>query len=382
MIEARRPLIAALLVALWPGVVPAAICDVTYRSQPGDTLQSVAERHYGDARHWRWIEMADPGTMTGPEVPPGTDLFLPCRGDAAAGIAEPAPGSAAVRMALPDGPESTESDANGPDPKGSGPDGFDPGMAGTAPVPRADLVLLTAGDYMPFADRAWTRQGLAVELVTAALELAPSPVSFEIAWEDDRSRHMFPLLDEKRHDMGFPWVAPDCAAQPELRECAGFHYSAPLMDLPVMLFKRADAALSWDGQGDLAGARLCRPKGFFTHDLDRADRRWLSEGTVSLMRPATAETCFEALMAGEVDAVTVDVFLGAAKIVSMGLRGRVVPIDTPLSRETLHVVISKTHPRGTAHLYRVNAGLEALRASGRHTEIVARHLEIFWDRLK
>lgn len=86
-------------------------------------------------------------------------------------------------------------------------------------------------------------------------------------------------------------------------------------------------------------------------------------------------------MSGEVDAATFNVFLGASKIVAMGLRGQVVPLEMPLSREALHVVISKRHWRGTTHLYRVNAGLEALRASGRYGEIVSRHLEVFWGQL-
>ena len=54
----------------------------------------------------------------------------------------------------------------------------------------------------------------------------------------------------------------------------------------------------------------------------------------------------------------------------------------PLSRESLHVIISKTHWRGTTHLYRINAGLGALRDSGRYNEIVSRHLELFWEQVK
>jgi len=94
------------------------------------------------------------------------------------------------------------------------------------------------------------------------------------------------------------------------------------------------------------------------------------------------EACFEEVMAGRADAATFNVFLGGTKIVRMGLRGKIVPVEKPLSRETLHVVISKTHWRGTTHLYRLNAGLDALRASGRYNEIVSKHLEIFWGQLK
>lgn len=342
-----------------------AICDVTYKVQAGDTLLTVAERHYGDAQRWTLIYYANQSLLSGQNVPPGTDLYIPC----AAGIAapEPEPAPAAPVEAAPAAPEPE------PDPV--------PAAAPTA-APRAELMLLTGGNYMPFADRAWPEQGLAVELVSAALEASPSPVDFELDWEDDWGRHLFPLLDEKQSDMGFPWVKPDCAATPEAPRCSQFHYSDALMDLPIMLFTQAESDLTYESDADIAGLRLCRPGGLFTHDLDRAGRNWLSEGVIDLMQPATPEACFEALVSGEVDAVSVNVFLGAAKIVSMGLRGRVVPLDTPLSRETLHVVISKTHPRGTTHLYRINAGLAALRDSGQYNEIVSRHLETFWDRLK
>lgn len=356
---------------LLPGAA-VAICDVTYKAQAGDTLPAVAERHYGDAQLWSLIYDANQDVLSDQQVAPGTDLYIPCAG-ATPGTA-PVPADAPQDMAVAPASEDDPGIALDPTPAPAP----DPDMPSG---PRADLVLLTGGNYMPFADRAWPQQGLAVELVAAALRASPAPVEFEVLWEDDWSRHLFPLLDEKRRDMGFPWVKPDCAATPEAARCSQFHYSEPLMDLPMILFKRSHGDFVYESDTDLAGRRLCRPEGFLTHDLDRADRRWLSEGVIELVRPPTAEACFEALMAGEVDAVTVNVFLGAAKVVSMGLRGRVVPIDTPLSRETLHVVISKTHPRGTTHLYRVNAGLAALRESGQYNEIVTRHMEIFWERL-
>ncbi|MEP6068335.1 MAG: ABC transporter substrate-binding protein, partial [Paracoccaceae bacterium] len=75
-------------------------------------------------------------------------------------------------------------------------------------------------------------------------------------------------------------------------------------------------------------------------------------------------------------------FLGAQKLHAMDLLGTIVPIDRPLSIQGLHVVISKTHWRGTSHLYRFNAGLRALKESDRYREIVNRHLSLFWDEVK
>jgi len=331
----------AALTLMAPGAA-LALCDVTYKVQPGDTLFSVAEIHYGDREKWSLIFYANQAALGGAaQINPGQDIYVPCPAEDVKPVAAP-----------------------------------------SAPTVEAELTLLTGSNYAPFTDKSWPEQGLATELVNAALAVAPSPVEYAIAWEDDWEQHLFPLLDSKTYDMGFPWIRPDCEARPDHQTCASFHFSDPLMDVPIMLFKRQGSSFDYAVDADIGGARLCRPRGYSVDDLDRTDRRWLSDAVVTLIQPESPEACFEALMAGDVDAVSVDVFLGATKIVAMGLRGRAVPVDTPLSREQLHVIISKSHWRGTTHLYRINAGLAALRESGAYDEIVERHLQIFWDQLK
>lgn len=332
---------AVMLGLMMPGAA-RALCDVTYKVQPGDTLTTIAGAHYEAPDQWMLIYYANQAVLAGQlqDLVAGRDIYIPCP----------------TQTPAPDDKPLLQSDA--------------------------ELTLLTAGSDAPFADQDWPGGGMVTELINAALELSPSPVPYEIVWEADRGQHLEPLLGQKRYDMGFPWIKPDCAMVPEQALCTGFHFSDPVMDLPVMLFRRADGDFVYSRDDDLLGKRLCRPAGRFTHDLDRAGRRWLAQGQIVLLQPDTSEECFALLMAGEVDAVSLDVFEGAAKIVAMGLRGRVVPVDQPLSREALHAVISKTHWRGTTHLYRLNAGLAKLRESGRYAEILQRHLAIFWEELK
>ena len=333
--------LAVLVATLAPGMA-AALCDVTYRVQSGDRLFSIAEAHYEDREKWTLIYYSNQGSLSGGagQVTAGIDLFIPCPVN------------------------NLEADAT--------------------PLRQADaeMTLLTGGNYAPFTDQNWPGNGMATELVNAALEMTPAPVPYAIAWEDDWAQHLDPLLSQKSYDMGFPWLRPDCEATPANERCVGFHFSEPLMDLPIMLFVRADSDLTYERDEDILGKTLCRPDGYFTHDLDRADRRWISEDRITFVQADSPEACFEEVMAGRADAATFNVFLGGTKIVRMGLRGKIVPVEKPLSRETLHVVISKTHWRGTTHLYRLNAGLDALRASGRYNEIVSKHLEIFWGQLK
>lgn len=317
-------------------------CNVDYQVQGRDTLFSIAEAHYGDIDKWALIYYANQDKLAGAflELTPGQVLRVPC----------PAGDTRADATPL----------------RQSG----------------AQMTLLTGGNYAPFTDQDWPGGGLITELINAALELAPQPVPYEIVWEDDWSKHLFPLLDEKRYDMGFPWLKPDCQAEPDNERCANFHFSEPLFLLPIMLFKQRGSDFTYESDADILGKTLCRPKGYFTHDLDRPGRRWLTDRKITLVQADTPDACFALLVTGKVDLVTVNLFLGADKIVALKLRDQVEALERPLSEEGLYVIISKRHWRGTTLLYRLNAGVAALRDSGRYKDIVAKHLEIFWQRLE
>ncbi|UWQ78501.1 transporter substrate-binding domain-containing protein [Leisingera sp. S132] len=317
-----------------------AICDVDYVAQPGDSLFTIAETHYGDRNRWTMVYYANQKLLAGATVLPGRKLFIPCITGATAPDATP------LRQE------------------------------------KAELTLLTGSGYGPFTDRGLPGQGMVTELINAALELAPAPVSYSVSWEDDWSKHLFPMLDKKEFDMGFPWLKPDCAAEPGNERCVKFHFSEPVMTMPIMLFVRAGGGFEYTADTDVEGKTLCRPAGYFTHDLNRPDRRWLAEEKIGLVQPATPADCFRMVADGQVDAAAVNLFLGANTIVAENLRDTVVPLEKPLSEEGLHVVISKRHWRGTTHLYRINAGLQKLRDSGRFEEIMSRHLELFWAQLQ
>ncbi len=334
---------ALLLGAGFAAPLQAQTCDTTYTTAEGDTFFSLAETHYGDLEKWSLIYYANQAMSLSAQVaiPAGSELYIPC---------------------LP-----------GAEPR-----------ADATPLQRADAELrfLTGSNYAPFTDKTWPGEGLITELVNAIMEETPNPVPYAVEWQDDWSEHLFPLLDEGKYDMGFPWLKPDCAADPANERCANFHFSDPLFEMPIQLFVKADADFVFDSDADVEGKILCRPKGYYTHDLDANGRNWIKEGKITLITPDSPDACFEALLTGEVDAVPENLFLGAAKIKAMGLRGKVKPLERPLSTETLHVIVSKKHWRGTTFLYRINAGLAAAKAKGRYDEIVTRHLAVFMEGLQ
>lgn len=336
--------VAALVAAGGIGAAHAQDCNATRVVSPGDTVFSIAQETYGDHEKWSLIFLANQEVLeaTTFKLEPGAELFIPC-----------APGQK---------PKATE--------------------AVVVPQEDVDVKLLTGSNYSPFTDRSWSNNGMVTELVTAAFESSPDPVTFSISWEDDWSKHLFPSLDDKSFDMGFPWYKPDCDKNRAHERCANFHFSDPLVDVLILLFVDQDRKFAFDTDADLEGKTLCRPAGFFTHDLERDGREWLSKELVDLVVADSSDECFDMLVAGTVDAVSVNVFLGATKIHEMGLRGKVVPLERPVSVQGLHVLISKQHWRGTTHLYRFNAGLAALKSSDRYNEIVSRHLALFWDRIQ
>lgn len=322
---------AALALGL-PGMAQA-VCDVAYRVQPGDTLASIAAGHYGDEAQWTAIYYAnialiDAGTR---QALPGAELYVPC------------------------------------------PPGHDAPPA--APLPqtaKAELTLIAVQDDPPFADRPWPGGGMLAELVGAALDAAPDPLEHRTIWDSARADAQAALLAGDGPDIGIGWARPDCVAAPRDALCAGFHFSDPLAEVPVMVFARTGRGSVQGGADGMRVPTLCIPENAPLHDTGGIGR-----DAATLIRPATAEACLEQVMTGAADAAVLNLFLGATKIAAMGLRGQIVPQDPPLAHQTLHAVIPKAHWRGTALLYRVNAGLEALRMSGRRDAITARHMAVF-----
>jgi polar amino acid transport system substrate-binding protein len=338
----RAALVGAVMGAGTFGAAAQDCPDLTHIVSAGDTLFDIAGEYYDDQRQWSALYYSNQNILDGGkmfDIPAGTQIKVPCL----------------------------------------------PGVNRAEPTPLlqddAQIRLITGGNYAPFTDQDWPGNGMAFELVNAALEASPNAVPYSIRWENDWSQHLFPLLDEKEYDMGFPWLRPDCAADRTNERCANFHFSEPLVELLILLFTTRDAPFAFDSDADILGKRLCRPEGYFTHDLDRADRKWLTEAQITLVQPADPDACFAMLMRGEVDAVTLNEFTGWTKVHELGLSQLVVAKDRPLSVESLHVLISKKHWRGTTHLYRFNAGLEALKKTKRYDQIVAKHLGEFWKRI-
>jgi len=183
----------------------------------GDTLLSVAQTYYAERSKWSVIYYANEDALGGNlvDLPSGVTLNIPCI-DGEGAQAAPTTEAAAE-------PEVKEEPVQEPVQE-----------VVIAPVEtpliqeNADIKLVTGSNYAPFTDQDWPNNGMMYELVNAAFEAAPSPLPFSIVWENDWSKHLFPMLDTKQVDMGFPWYRPNCEAEPDNERCANFHFSRPV----------------------------------------------------------------------------------------------------------------------------------------------------------
>lgn len=332
-------------------------CGGTYRVQPGDSLSTIADKHYKNAGMWTAIHNNNLSVIgpTPDRITIGMKLSLTCLNGLPAGLPDGTPVDVVTRTAAP-----IE---------------IAPGTAAT----RQKINLLTADDYAPFTDRKSPNGGLVTEVVQAAMEQAAPEEGFAIHWVNDWSAHLEPLLSNALLDLGFPWLRPDCEGNPSQYRCENFHFSDPMFEMLILLFTDTTRQIRFTQDSDIEGKTLCRPAGYYTHDLEKDGRNWLTDSKITLEQPDSVADCFAMLMNGEVDAVALNEFTGRTAIKDLNLTGRVsVAQGKPLSIEGLHVVVHKSHPQALAMLDTINTGLREIKANGTYQQIIDSQMSQIW----
>lgn len=235
------------------------------------------------------------------------------------------------------------------------------------------LRFLTGGNYAPFTDENLPGDGLFTQLVTRSMELGNPEQDFEVNFVNDWGAHLSVLLPTGAFDMGFPWFLPDCSQVANLSpanamRCTEYDASDPFYDALVGYYTLPSGEYAQATQySDLYGARLCRPDGWFSFDLEAEG---LTDPNVELIFAPSEERCWELLTSNAVDVVTYDALPAEEDFTEMGLQGQIVQLSELASSQTLHVFVPKSHPNRQAYLQTLNAGLEQLRLSGEWFSIV------------
>lgn len=341
---------AALLLGASGGAFAQSIdCGGDYAIARGDTLRAIAVRAYG-VGNFQLIYLAN-ADVIGPNpnlIEVGMRLRIPCLGDAPTPAA--ATGAGAQLAAV--------------------------NLRTDAAAPGRGAQFIGVDGNAPFSDGDLPGGGLFTELMTLAMQRAGGDVG-DIDFAPDWPAQLSALLPGGGYDVGFPWVRPDCdrpaALGAESRaRCRSFDFSDPFFEVVLSFYtihgSEYEGAATHEA---LFGARLCRPDGMFVGDLEAEG---LVEPNVSLVAPPTAQDCFDALLVGEVNVVTMDALTAEKTLeTTAGAARKVTELEGLATLQTLHAVAPRTSAAGRAALGRLNDGLRVMRGSGEWFAAVQKH---------
>jgi len=245
--------------------------------------------------------------------------------------------------------------------------------APTTSEPNRPLRIVTATGYAPFTDEDAPNGGLITEMVNRSMELGNPDQEYSLMFINDWGSHLDTLLPTGAVDMVFPWFKPDCDRVENLSpasayRCTEFNHSEPFYEALVGYFTLTGSQYAnVTTYEELKGATLCRPEAWFTFDLEAQE---LMPPNVELKTTVPQNGCWELLLDGEVDVVTLDILPAEEDYRNLGLDGQIAKIDPLTSAVTMHVFVSKNNQFANDALPIINAGLEELRLSGEWFTIV------------
>lgn len=390
---------SALAICLAAPASAQNLCE-SYTVVQGDTLSAIAKRA-GVAGGYRAVFEMNTDILSNPNrIEIGQALKIPCAdgsqpiGRTAAAATAPAPADTAAET-VAEAPAATEAAATEAAPAQTA--AAEPAPEVPAPVAPADTapaeqaaapateapaeaapepLTFVTGTFPPWAGEDLPQMGFFTELITTALEQSGTGIEAEITFVEDWDAHLDVLLPSLAYDMTYPWALPDCDLVANLepsnaRRCTDFDASDPFISAPTGFYVMKGSPLEGVTEfPQLLGARLCRPEGHFTFDLEG---QRLMPPNAQLMQPPTPAECWTALAAGDVDVVTYAVLTAEEDILAAGMQEQVTPTALETVQST-HVFIAKNNPRSAEAIGALNAGLAEMRRNGQWFEIVSRHL--------
>jgi len=240
-----------------------------------------------------------------------------------------------------------------------------------------------AGDgFAPFKDRNSPNGGMGTEILKETMALLPN-VSYEIDWINDFSSHLDPLLKKHKYDASYTWFKPDCSNLAKLSKqtqvrCE-FLFSKPMYKDLVVMFIRKDSNFKLKSFKDLANKRVCRPKGYFIFDLEKAVNK--SKIPLNLIQPDKVDDCFIKLVNNDVDIVSINKLTGMQSVKDLKIKDKVHSIESLTTTQEMCFIVHKSHPFAKEYIKLFNEGLDKLKKSGKLFKIQQKHLINFYNKL-
>jgi len=226
------------------------------------------------------------------------------------------------------------------------------------------IKLVTSGNFAPFTDENWKNKGMITDILDQVMRVADldAEIIFQPTWGN-----LMADTEAGQYDGTFPWYYSEERAERFLvSESLGATYVIP--------YVKTGSGINANSPQDLAGYRLCRPAGYFTHDLVDL----MKDSTTTLTQPDSLAECFEMLRDGEVDVVPVDLFSAKSAIASVFENEREIQqLSIVFSRQSMHVLVPKNHPDGEALIATINKALFKLETRGILQSIRDNHATIY-----
>ena len=224
---------------------------------------------------------------------------------------------------------------------------------------QAEPVRLTTGDdFPPYTGAALPEGGLATAIVIAAF----AHLNQEVALEYRPWKRGYEETKAGEFLATYPYVqSPD--------RLEDFLYSDPIFTYERILFERKHPIASqWPG--DLKGERLCIPIGY---EIPGPIEDKVIGGNLVHIKPSSMDACFKLLFHNRTDFVLSDRILGlsiARTYFGDGLK-QLVEIKPPVTRQSAHLIISRSNPAGLKAITDFNQALASLREAGELDRLIA-----------
>jgi ABC-type amino acid transport substrate-binding protein len=335
---------------LAPAVVSAQEACTTYTVAEGDTLGGIAMVAYGSF-NYQMIFNANREAIANNtnNLPIGLQLVLPC---------EDGRLTADAKLSTVIEEETAKQEAN-----------RDPNRPYLPPVK-----FVTANDWKPFTDESLSGGGIYVRMAATAMRRGGNDRDFKISFVDDWGSHIATLLPTNAFDISIAWSKPDCSKIDLLGEfavtmCTKFDFSLPIYEVAYSYHTLVDSKYAGARAfSDYLGARICRPEGWPTSDIEVEG---LAEPAVTFVHPKSPLDCAEMLLKGEVDLYSIEVETSTANFEELGATDKVELNPALATFNTHHFVISKSNPHAAEYIALINAGVQEMRESGEWYDIVA-----------
>ncbi|MCU1718618.1 substrate-binding periplasmic protein [Pseudomonas sp. 5P_3.1_Bac2] len=230
-----------------------------------------------------------------------------------------------------------------------------------APAQAESVRLVTGNDYAPFTGKTLPAYGMLSKLVRTAFER--SGLSSTLYWRPWNRGYLNTLRTD--FDATFPYIR-----SPERER--DFLFSEPLYVGEQYIFSRAGELFSAQDISAMQGKRLCYPLGW---QAPADVQALVDEGQVQRHSPASLNECARLLLLGRDDFFLADRYLGeSALMLSGATSSHFVRSTTPINRSTMHLIVSRKHPKAQWLIDQFNKGLASMQASGDYRLLIDNYL--------